>query len=249
MCFDSDSLPPVPAISGAAVSHEHLVLTAEDGNRFAAFRAIPDGPADVGVVILPDVRGLYRFYEELALRFAELGHNAIAFDFYGRTAGASKRGEDFDWAPHRDQTKPGTVQEDVGACVRHLRALDSRSIFTVGFCFGGRHSWLAAASGHGLAGAVGFYGFPTERDGVLGPAERADEIECPILALQAGADQNITEVENAAFEAALREAGVEHEIVVYEGAPHSFFDRKQEEYADASADAWRRVLDFIERYR
>jgi carboxymethylenebutenolidase len=141
------------------------------------------------------------------------------------------------------------VQEDVGACVRHLRALDSRSIFTVGFCFGGRHSWLAAASGHGLAGAVGFYGFPTERDGVLGPAERADEIECPILALQAGADQNITEVENAAFEAALREAGVEHEIVVYEGAPHSFFDRKQEEYADASADAWRRVLDFIERYR
>jgi carboxymethylenebutenolidase len=248
MCFDSDSLPPIPVISGAAVSHEDLVLSADDGNRFAAFRAIPDGPADVGVVILPDVRGLYRFYEELALRFAERGFNAVAFDYFGRTAGVSKRSDDFEYMPHVAETKPGTVQEDFGACVRHLRALESRAIFTVGFCFGGRNSWFAAASGHGLAGAIGFYGFPTERGGVLGPASRAADMECPILALQAGADQNITAVENAAFEAALREAGVEHEIVVYDGAPHSFFDRKQEEFADASADAWRRVLAFIERY-
>jgi carboxymethylenebutenolidase len=249
VCFDSDSLPPIPPLSGAAVSHEDFVLLAEDGNRFAAFRAIPEAPADVGIVVMPDVRGLYRFYEELALRFAELGYNAVAFDYYGRTAGVAKRDDEFDWAPHRQQTKPGTIQEDVGACVRQLLALDSRAIFTVGFCFGGRHSWLAAASEHGLAGAVGFYGFPTERDGALGPAERADDIECPILALQAGADQNITEVENLAFEAALRRAGVEHELVVYDGAPHSFFDRKQAEFADDSADAWRRVLAFIERYR
>ena len=48
------------------------------------------------------------------------------------------------------------------------------------------------------------------------------------------------------FRQALENAGVEHEVVVYPGAPHSFFDRKQEEYADDSADAWRRVLDFIE---
>jgi carboxymethylenebutenolidase len=248
MCFDSDSLPPIPVLSGAAIAHEELVLVAEDGNRFAAFRAFPEEPVDVGVVILPDVRGLYRFYEELALRFAERGYNTVAFDHFGRTAGVGTRGDDFEYRPHVDQTKPGTVQEDVGACVQQLRALDSHAIFTVGFCFGGRNSWFAAASRHGLAGAIGFYGYPTERNGVLGPAERADDMECPILALQAGDDQNITELENDAFEAALRKAGVEHEIVVYEGAPHSFFDRKQEEFADASDDAWRRVLAFIERY-
>jgi len=87
MCFDSDSSPPIPVISGASVSHDDLVLEAEDGNRFAAFRATPDGRSDTGIVILPDVRGLYRFYEELALRFAERGHAAIAFDYFGRTAG------------------------------------------------------------------------------------------------------------------------------------------------------------------
>ncbi len=95
---------------------------------------------------------------------------------------------------------------------------------------------------------VGFYGYPTERNGAVGPAERASEIECPILALQAGADQNITKVENDAFEAALSAAGVDHEIVVYDGAPHSFFDRKQEEFAEASEDAWSRTLRFIERF-
>ena len=69
-----------------------------------------------------------------------------------------------------------------------------------------------------------------------------------MLALMGGADRGITQDDVAAFEAALTDAGVEHEIVTYPGAPHSFFDRKQEEFADASADAWRRVLGFIERH-
>jgi carboxymethylenebutenolidase len=71
-------------------------------------------------------------------------------------------------------------------------------------------------------------------------------MECPILALQAGDDANITAEDNAAFEEALRAAGVAHELVTYAGAPHSFFDRKQEEFADASEDAWSRVLAFIQ---
>ena len=240
MCFELDSLPPVPAISGAAVSHRDLVLEAADGNRFAAFAAEPDEPSRTGVVILPDVRGLYRFYEELALRFAERGHAAVAFDYFGRTAGVEKRGDDFEYMEHVKQTTPEGVQADVAVCVAYLRDHGAESVFTVGFCFGGRNSWLSAAGGHGLAGAVGFYGQPRPL-----AVERAGEMRAPILALQAGEDQNITAEDNAAFDAALAEAGVEHEIVVYEGAPHSFFDRKQEEFADASADAWRRTLDFV----
>ena len=87
MCFELDSVPPIPVISGAAVSHEDLELEASDGNRFAAFLATPDEPSTTGLVILPDVRGLYRFYEELALRFAERGYAALALDYFGRSAG------------------------------------------------------------------------------------------------------------------------------------------------------------------
>ncbi|MFL5749378.1 MAG: dienelactone hydrolase family protein [Chloroflexota bacterium] len=250
MCFELDSSPPIPVVSGAAVSHDDLVLDARDGNRFAAFLATPDEPSETGVVILPDVRGLYRFYEELALRFAERGHTALAFDYFGRTAGVEKRGDEFEYRRHVDALEPEETQEDVRAAVEHLRSLGVPSIVTVGFCMGGRHSWLAAASGHGLAAAIGFYGRPGESaDGKPGPEQLASQIESPILALQAGADQNITADQNEAFERALEDAGVEHELVVYEGAPHSFFDRKQEAFAAASEDAWARVLDFIERHR
>ena len=246
MCFELDSSPPIPAISGAAVSHRELELEAADGNRLAAFAALPDEPKTAGVVVLPDVRGLYRFYEELALRLAERGFTAIAIDYLGRTAGAAKRGDDFDYPEHVKQTEPETIQADVGAAVEWLRGEGVRDVFTLGFCFGGHHSWLAAASGYGLAGSIGFYGMPGERDGRPGPIQRAAEIEAPILALQAGDDQNIPAELNASFEQALQDAGLEHEVVTYQGAPHSFFDRKQEDYAEASDDAWRRVLEFLE---
>ncbi|HZQ16490.1 MAG TPA: dienelactone hydrolase family protein [Gaiellaceae bacterium] len=245
MCFDVDSAPPIPVIAGAAVSHDDLVLTAADGNRFSAFLATPDGPAAAGVVIYPDVRGLYRFYEELALRFAERGHAAIAFDYFGRTLGPGKRGDDFEYMPHVDQTTDAGVQADARAAVERLREAGAASVFSVGFCFGGRASWVGAASGHGLAGAIGFYGSPTRERGGPSVIARVRDIACPILALQAGDDPGITADDNAAFERALTEAGVAHELVVYEGAPHSFFDRKQEQFAEASDDAWRRTLAFV----
>ena len=245
MCFDTDSEPPVPRIAGAAVSHDDLILTAADGTELAAFLATPDEPGPAGVVILPDVRGLYHFYEELALRFAERGHPAIAIDYFGRTAGATKRDDHFEYMPHVERTTDDGVQADTRAAVLELRARGVRAVFTVGFCFGGRASWVAAASGHGLAGAAGFYGGPTRERGGASPVARVAQMECPILALQAGADPNITAEDNAAFDEALTAAGIEHEIVEYEGAPHSFFDRKQEEFQADSDDAWRRTLEFI----
>ena len=249
MCFERDSEPPIAVLSGAAVSHDDLTLEAADGNQFAAFGAEPDESSDAGIVLLPDVRGLYSFYEELALRFAERGYEAVAIDYFGRTAGVGERDDDFEYMEHVAQTTLEGIQADVGAAVAYLRERGARSVFTVGFCYGGRNSWLAAAGGHGLAGAVGFYGMPGERNGAPGPTQRASEIEAPILALQAGDDQNITAEHNAAFEQALEAAGVVHELVTYDGAPHSFFDRKQEEFADASEDAWRRALEFIEAHR
>ena len=89
---------------------------------------------------------------------------------------------------------------------------------------------------HGLAGAVGFYGSPATAS-EPGPVQLAAKMTAPVLALQAGDDANITADDNAAFEHALTEAGVEHELVTYEGAPHSFFDRRQAEHQAASDDA------------
>ena len=250
MCYGDDARPPAPPVRGEVGDHGDLVLTSADGTQFAAYHARPAGASSRAIVILPDVRGLHSFYKELAHRFAEAGVQAIAFDYFGRTAGAEKRGDDFEYMPHVEETTHQGLQADIAACVAYLRGAGCQAIFTVGFCFGGRNSWLAAASGHGLAGAIGFYGRPAagRPSDTPGAIDRAGEIAAPILALQGGDDPGIPVEESRAFDDALTAAGVEHQVVIYDGAPHSFFDRKYEEFAADSEDAWNRVLAFIERY-
>jgi carboxymethylenebutenolidase len=202
-----------------------------------------------GVVILPDVRGLYPFYVELTERFASAGHPAIAFDFFGRTAGVGERGEDFDYAPHVAQTSVQGVQADAAAAIDALRERTGvRSIVAVGFCFGGTHAFLAATSpGLALDGVVGFYGSLAARPMRPSPIPTAAETRCPVLGLFGGADENIPPEQISTFDLGLDAAGVQHELVIYEGAPHSFFDRSFEGHAEACADAWRRVLGFLEQ--
>jgi carboxymethylenebutenolidase len=245
MCFDRDARPPLPPVAGAAAEQGDLVLTAADGNRLAAYFAHAADPTGAGIVIMPDVRGLHAFYKELAQRFAEAGVDAVAIDYFGRTAGTGPRGHDFDYPTHVRQTTVEGVTADTGAGVAHLRSPQgggARAVFTVGFCFGGGRSWRQAAAGHGLAGAIGLYGNPQLTLDAL------DRVQAPLLVLVAG-DDNATPVSVFEdFDRRLTAAGLPHDLHVYEGAPHSFFDRTFQQHADASADAWRRMLDFIARH-
>jgi carboxymethylenebutenolidase len=99
MCHRSTSRPPMRPASGGA-GGRRIVLETTDGNRLAAFAATTDAAEAPGVVILPDVRGLHGFYEQLALRFADAGVHAVAIDYYGRTAGIGSRGAEFDHGAH-----------------------------------------------------------------------------------------------------------------------------------------------------
>ena len=249
MCHELNALPPILPLAGAAVDSQDLELTSADGTKFAAFLAQASDAGGAGIVVLPDVRGLYRFYEELALRFAEEGVHSVAIDYFGRTAGVGKRDEEFPFMEHVAQTKAANIVADAAAAVAYLRSDAGggcSSVFTVGFCFGGSNSWLQAAGGHGLAGVIGFYGRPGPgRDGSPGPAQRAAEFQCPVLGLMGGADQGIPQDLVDEYDAALGAAGIEHQLITYPGAPHSFFDRSYEEHTDAAADAWQRVLAFI----
>jgi carboxymethylenebutenolidase len=252
MCYDQKARPPLPPISGGAGVDEgrELVLTASDGNRFNAYSVTTDVSGGPGIVILPDVRGLHPFYEELATRFAEAGIHATALDYFGRTAGVGKRDDDFEFMPHVDQCGPDMISADVAAAVAHVRAPEggaATSVFTVGFCFGGRNSFNQASRGHGLDGVIGFYGRVARRDDAdsNAPVDLAKDFTCPVLGLFGGADQSITREDVEAFGRALDDAGVRYEIKVYEGAPHSFFDRTFAQYREECDDAWNRMLRFI----
>lgn len=254
MCFEFDACPPylpldVPRIAGGAAA-EILELESADGTHFSAAFAGTSESRGPAVVIHPDVRGLYPFYIELAERFAEAGHHAIAIDFFGRTAGLGPRGEDFEYVEHVPQTSSLQIQADTRAALDAVadRTGERRAI-SVGFCFGGGESFLATTDRElGLLGAVGFYpGLVRSRWGLEGPLDRAADMRGPLLGLFGGDDQAITQEQIDEFSRRLDAAGVEHDFHVYPGAPHSFFDRKQSEYAEVSEDAWRRVLAFLDR--
>jgi carboxymethylenebutenolidase len=249
MCFDEDARPPLPPIRGGAIDARDLRLTSRDGTEFAAYEARAERSSGAGIVIIPDVRGLNPYYEELTLRFAEAGVHAVALDFYARSAGPEKRAADFEYEPHVLDLDPAGVDADVAAAVDALRssgADDVRRLYTVGFCIGGRISLLQARSGLGLSGVIGLYPWPVgpHRSGLPAPADEAPRFGCPVLAIYGGADAGIPADARETFERALEASGVEHRTVVYDEAPHSFFDRKAADFADASAAAWDEMLRF-----
>jgi carboxymethylenebutenolidase len=210
-----------------------------------AYFARASKPTGAGMVVLPDVRGLHTFYKELAQRFAEAGIDSVAIDYFARTAGDSDRSDAFDYMQHVQQTTDETIAADVAAAIEYLKSKDGgavKSVFTVGFCFGGSNSYNQSALQPDLNGAIGFYGRPSRSD------KHISKMKAPLLILIAGADQATTPEQNQEFLGKLDEAGVPHEQHVYEGAPHSFFDRSFDKWKDAGDDAWRRMLDFVKKH-
>ena len=252
MCFPPGARPPgIPSdlgpISGGA-GGEDVILTSSDGAAFRAF--VAHGAGDGAVVIAPDVRGLHPFYEELAERFASAGVPAIAFDYFGRSAGTSRRADDFAFQEHvaAARARPDLIQADIAASAGELRKRTGGArIFVLGFCMGGRVAFNASAEQSGLAGVVGFYGPPVKRDvnDTDAPIEKLDRMRAPVLGLFGGADPGIGPDAISAFDQGLTKRGLGHDLVSYPGAPHSFFDRTFAQWKDACDDAWRRVLGFI----
>ena len=245
MCFETTARPPAPPRTGYAGGHERLALRG-DAELAATFARTTREHAP-GVVILPDIRGLHPYYEALAVAFADAGVHALAIDLYGRTAGPEHRGEDFDWQPHRAAATDSGVLADVRVALDELRSRGAGALYVLGFCFGGRAA-LMAGTEDGVAGVVGFYGWPArQEEGGSSPLleARAGRFKAPVLALYGGADEKIPHEDRQAFAEALTAAGVLHETVVYDHAPHSFFDRGMEEHREACADAWQLMLRFV----
>ncbi len=238
MCHPTDSRAPGAPDPGEVADHGPLELTSADGTRFSAYQAAPAQARRGNVILLPDVRGLHPFYEDLTQRFAEAGYHAVAIDYFGRTAGTGARDDDFEFRPHVEQVRPANVVADAAAASAWLNERHPAPTFSVGFCFGGSQSWRLSAADLGLAGCIGFYG---KVDRI---ADVIDDFQVPLLLLIAGADQATPVEEFHKLAAHFDADGTAYEMHVYDGAPHSFFDRSFTQWQDACADAWQRILTF-----
>jgi carboxymethylenebutenolidase len=245
MCYTDEARPPLPPISGAAADTGDITLKAADGNELMAHFARAEKPGGAGMVVLPDVRGLHHFYKELADRFAETGIDSVAIDYFGRSAESDDRSDRFEYMPHIEKTTPENIASDTRAAMDYLRSKDGgavKSVFTVGFCYGGSNSLNQSAEQPDLNGAIGFYGRPARSEPFV------SRMKAPLLVLVAGNDGATSPQQAMEFKHRLETAGVPFEQHVFAGAPHSFFDRHFAEWKDASDEAWRLILDFVKRH-
>jgi carboxymethylenebutenolidase len=250
VCYNDGERPPAPPrVTGSAEGID-LTLTASDGNRFSAYLATPERSSATRIVLLPDTHGLVPFYKELAMMFATTGSVTLAIDYFGRTAGPGAHAADWAFGPHADELRRDTLLRDVRAAVEHLDD-GSGPPFLVGFCMGGGTVLHAGTTDLGLAGVVAFYPWTGElgRDPAL-PEDFATGLRCPVLGLFGDADAFVPTSVPHALDEQLDRAGVPHEIVIYPERPHGFFEMHhlgREGHGGAANDAWRRLLEFLER--
>ncbi len=237
---------------------ETVTITGDGAAEIEAYLAVPTGTGPYGsVVVIHHMPGYDRETKEITRRFASAGFQAVCPNLYSREApGASP-----DDAAATARAAGGVPDErlvgDVEGAIRHLKGLPASNgkVATIGYCSGGRQSFLAACS-LDLDAAVDCYGalvvgkvpegFPL-KVGTLG--HLTPKLSCPLLGLFGSDDQYPSPEHVDELEGLLKEAGKTYEFHSYEGAGHSFFSVDRPAYRpEAARDGWERIFDWFERY-
>jgi carboxymethylenebutenolidase len=231
-----------------------MVETADGDMRL--YEAAPDGAPKGAVVVIQEAFGVNSHIEDVTRRAADAGYHAVAPDMFHRSGPGSvvEYGDFANVLPHFQRLgDDAAILTDVDAALSHLRTCgfaDSR-IAIVGFCFGGRVTFLVALR-RALGAAVGFYGggivtgrfpqFPALID-------EAATLRTPWLGLFGDEDGSIPVDDVEKLRAALVAAPVATEIVRYGGAGHGFHcDQRADFRPDDAADAWQRTLAWFARH-
>jgi carboxymethylenebutenolidase len=232
---------------------EQSIDTADGPMR--VYEAVPDTPPTAAVVVIQEAFGVNPHIEDVTRRFADAGYHAVAPDMFHRTGGGIVDYGDFGAViPHFVGIGDDhAILADVDATLDYLRGIGfaDRRIGIVGFCFGGRVTFLTAVN-RSLGAAVGFYGggivtarFP-QFPALVGDVTR---IDTPWLGLFGDLDQSIPVEDVELLREALATAPVPAEVVRYADAEHGFHCDERDAYnAAAAKDAWDRTLDWFARH-
>ena len=214
----------------------------------------PEGKASGAVIVIQEAFGVNEHIRDVTRRFAAAGFRAVAPTMFHRAGGGTAPYDDFAKViPLFAGVSDDGIAADVDATVKYLHdaGFADRHIGIVGFCFGGRVTFLIATR-RKLGAAVGFYGggIVTSRLPIFQPLiGDTAKLATPWLGLFGDADTGIPVADVEQLRATLdREAKVAHEIVRYPGAEHGFHCDVRPSYDEAAAkDAWRRTLDWFQR--
>src|ERR1700722_17666147 len=241
-----------------ALIAETITITAGNGDEIQAYsaRALDDAPRG-GVVVIPPLPGYDDGTKEIARRFAYHGYNAIIPNLYWRQAPGASPDDAAATAGARGGTPDEQLVADVAGSIAYLKGLPNSNgkVGTIGYCSGGRQSFLAAVS-LPLDAAVDCYGAfvvgkpPEGMPLKVGPiVDQTPNLSCPLLGLFGADDSHPSPEQVAELEKALVEAGKTFEFHSYEDAGHGFFAVNRPSYRpEAANDGWQKIWDFFGRY-
>jgi carboxymethylenebutenolidase len=240
-----------------AMRAETIRITGHGGDEIEAYLAQPlDGPPTGGVVVIHHMPGYDDATKEITRNFAAHGYLAICPNLYFREAPGASPDDAAATARAQGGVPDPRLVGDVGGAATHLRSLGSSNgkVATIGYCSGGRQSFLAACS-LPLDAAVDCYGafvIAPPPEGLplkVTPLDHlAKDLSCPLLGLFGAEDSYPAPAEVAELEALLAAAGKEFEFHTYEGAGHAFFATDRPSYRpEAAVEGWERIWEFFGR--
>jgi carboxymethylenebutenolidase len=238
------------------MSETTLEVTTPDGP-MELYEVAPDGDATRAVIVIQEAFGVNAHIRDVTRRVADAGYHAVAPTLFHRAGGGSiddYSNIDFNevFKLFEGVTDDGVIS-DVDATIEHLhgKRFTDDKIGIVGFCFGGRTSFLVAAR-RALGASVGFYGGGIVSQGHFPFPPLIDEaatLKTPWLGLFGDADDGIPVADVEQLREALRSAPVDTEVVRYEGAGHGFnCDVRDSYHPEAATDAWKRMLAWFEQH-
>jgi carboxymethylenebutenolidase len=193
------------------------------------------------VIVIHEIWGVVDHIKDVSRRLANEGYVALAVDLFGKSVPSLEEARKL-----REELSEERIMGDLNGGFSYLQSLEyvkPKRIGSIGFCMGGGLSLLLACHNRELAAAVVFYGRNPS------PTDLVKNIQCPILGNYAGADMAIKESDISLLKETLTKYGKVFDIKVYPGAPHAFFNDTRESYRpEAAKDAWKRTLDFYNKY-
>jgi carboxymethylenebutenolidase len=224
--------------------------TKVDGGVMRIYLGLPDGPGSFpALVVIQHQGGVDEFVQEMVKRTTDAGYVSVAPDLYHRDAPDCKD----DGPTRRGRLRDQTVIKDVNAAIDFLKghkSVDAERLGIIGFCMGGRVSYLSAGANSSFKAAVAYYGGNILVPWGEGPSpfDRTAEIHCPLLGHFGEEDKNPSPEDMRKLGAELTKQGKVHEFYSYAGAGHGFMNRRSKSHSPSAEEAsWPRTLDFFGR--
>jgi carboxymethylenebutenolidase len=207
------------------------------------------------ILVNEEIFGVHEYIKDVCRRLAKLGYFAIATEYYARIGDLSKMSDSaqiFRYVILKAPDAQYMADLDSTAAWALDHGGSKTRIGVLGFCRGGRQTWLYAAHSHHLRAAVAFYGPLGGNDTSIQPhtaLELAADINCPLLGLYGGQDPSIPVPMVREAEAKAKAAHKIVDIVIYPDAGHGFHADYRPSYKPADAeDGWKRAIGWFHRF-